>query len=72
MCDEAKPAAKRSYAIEPHASGQGWRVRLFTDGKEMGAGVFPPQWEELPGGVRVDLAYEEACEAGENWVGYEN
>lgn len=57
----------RTFAIEPRAAdlGGGWKLRLLSDGEEVGGGVFPadpsedPQagiawWNELPEAVRAE------------------
>ena len=59
-----------TYTIEPRPAelGGGWSLKLFHGDEEMGGGVFP----SVPGGRNTDpdfdQAYQDAIDAGENWV----
>lgn len=64
-----------SYTIEPRPKerGDGWRLRLFTDGEEMGGGVFPPEANpEADAETLLDVAFAEAVAEGQEWLASRN
>jgi hypothetical protein len=59
-----------SFDISPRdfALGGGFRVTFFCDGVEAGAGSFPCDAGILDACERDLLAYQEALDAGEDWI----
>ena len=64
----------RSYEIKPRSAhlGGGWYLKMFQDGEEMGAGVYPlPELDEPFDDdelkITLDALHAEAMSDGESW-----